>query len=369
VAGLELRDLYKTYGEVTSVDGVNLTVEDGEVVTLLGSSGCGKTTTLRIIAGLVTEDSGVVEIAQKSMRGIPPWKRDVGIVFQNYALFPHMTVRNNIAYGLRLRRWKSGQISAQVDRLSEMVEIGNLLARYPRELSGGQQQRVAVARALAIRPKVLLMDEPLSGLDANLRTRVQQELVELHRTSKTTTIYVTHDQHEAFVLADRVALMRAGRIEQLAPPIEVYNHPSSLFSATFMGSNNRFAGKVTKVSAGKGLVELDCAGVTMHAAYREDLVAGQLVDVVVRTGRVIVNRSTARASSNSYPARIRDVAFNGGNWRFDLLVGDTLELIAEAADADYLDGRPPATGESVILDIDPEHVWAFPLDADAAVTP
>ncbi|HEY4226445.1 MAG TPA: ABC transporter ATP-binding protein [Pseudolysinimonas sp.] len=371
MAGLTIRDLRKSYGEVTSVDGVSLDIQDGEVITLLGSSGCGKTTTLRIIAGLVTEDSGVVEIAGKSMRGIPPWKRDVGIVFQNYALFPHMTVRDNIAYGLKLRRLRGPEVTAQVDRVSEMVEIGDYLKRYPRELSGGQQQRVAVARALAIRPKVLLMDEPLSGLDANLRTRVQQELVELHRASNTTTIYVTHDQHEAFVLADRVALMRAGRIEQLDEPMEVYNRPTSLFSATFMGSNNRFTARVAKIDAGDGRVELDCGGVAMLAAGREGLAAGQAVDVVVRMGRVRIRRDAAApARANAFPARVREVSFSGGSWRFVLGVGagDGLELVAEAADADYVDDAPPTAGASVTVEIDPDHVWAFPRENAEQVT-
>ena len=186
---------------------------------------------------------------------MPSWRRNIGIVFQHYALFPHMTVRDNIAYGLKLRKWKADRIRAQVDRLVQIVEIGELLPRYPRELSGGQQQRVAVARALAIDPAVLLMDEPLSGLDASLRERVQYELRALQQTSGTTTIYVTHDQQEAFALSDRVAVMNSGRIEQVGPVAEVYNRPASAFTAGFIGSNNRLAATVAGTdSAGTGVV-------------------------------------------------------------------------------------------------------------------
>jgi ABC-type Fe3+/spermidine/putrescine transport system ATPase subunit len=367
MAGVEIQDLHKSYGEAKAVDGVSIAIEDGEVVTLLGSSGCGKTTMLRMIAGLVTEDAGTVAIGGRNMRGVPPWKRDVGIVFQNYALFPHKTVRENIAYGLRLRRLRAPEIASQVDRVAEMVEIGGYLGRYPRELSGGQQQRVAVARALAIRPKVLLMDEPLSGLDANLRTRVQQELVELHRIANTTTVYVTHDQHEAFVLADRVALMRSGRIVQSGSPVHVYNHPASLFSATFMGSNNRFAGRVAEVLPGKQGIEIDCGGVRLLAAHRDGLAAGTAVDVVVRTGRVGVNQG-AMAAANRLRAEVRDIAFNGDVWRMVLGLGPGLELVAEPSGSDYLDGLPPAPGDAVNVAIDPSHLWVFAQEPNGAAT-
>ncbi|HEY1640617.1 MAG TPA: ABC transporter ATP-binding protein [Streptosporangiaceae bacterium] len=360
MAQVEIRNLEKSYGAVKSVDGVSLDVADGELVTLLGASGCGKTTTLRIVAGLIGEDNGTVAIGGKPMRGVPSWRRNIGIVFQHYALFPHMTVKDNIAYGLRLRKWKADRIRAQVDRLAQIVEIGELLPRYPRELSGGQQQRVAVARALAIDPAVLLMDEPLSGLDASLRERVQYELRALQQASGTTTIYVTHDQQEAFALSDRVAVMNRGRIEQFGPVAEVYNQPASAFTAGFIGSNNRLAATVVGVdSAGTGVVAQ--AGAKLAFASTGAALAGDAVDVVIRANRV----GLADADGpHSYPARVVTCSFSPTAWRVLVDVGGvTLRAdVSEAAVAAR--PRPPEPGEEVWISVHPENVWVFPSEQD-----
>jgi ABC-type Fe3+/spermidine/putrescine transport system ATPase subunit len=360
VAQVEIRDLRKSYGAVKSVDGVSLDVADGELVTLLGSSGCGKTTTLRIVAGLINEDAGTVAIGGRPMRGVPSWRRNIGIVFQHYALFPHMTVRDNIAYGLKLRKWKADRIRAQVDRLVQIVEIGELLPRYPRELSGGQQQRVAVARALAIDPLVLLMDEPLSGLDASLRERVQYELRALQQASGTTTIYVTHDQQEAFALSDRVAVMNSGRIEQVGPVAEVYNRPASAFTAGFIGSNNRLAATVAGTdSPGTGVVAK--AGARLAFAGADAVRDGETVDVVIRANRIGL---AAADGPHAYPAKVVTCSFSPTAWRVMVDVGG-LTLRADVSEAAFAaQPQPPRPGDEIWISISPENVWVFSTQQD-----
>jgi ABC-type Fe3+/spermidine/putrescine transport system ATPase subunit len=355
MAQVEIRDLEKSYGTVKSVDGVSLDVADGELVTLLGSSGCGKTTTLRIVAGLINEDRGTVAIGGQSMRGVPPWRRNVGIVFQHYALFPHMTVQDNIAYGLRLRKWKGPRIRAQVERLAQIVEIDSLLPRYPRELSGGQQQRVAVARALAIDPQVLLMDEPLSGLDASLRERVQYELRALQQASGTTTIYVTHDQHEAFALSDRIAVMNQGRIEQIGPVSEVHNRPTSAFTAGFIGSNNRLSASVVGVDAG-GTGVVAKANAKLTFAEHQSVRGGDPVDVVIRANRIAL---VSGDGAHAYPARVLACSFSTTGWRVEVDVGG-LTLRADVPEAEFAsDMHTPKPGDEIWISIDPEDVWVF----------
>ncbi len=240
--GITLRNVTKRFGKFVAVDRLNLEIEDGGFVTLLGPSGCGKTTTLRMIAGLETPTEGEILIDGKpvfsSEKGIDisPDKRDVGFLFQNYALWPHMTVEQNIAFGLENLKWDKARIRARVDELLAMLRISQFGKRYPSELSGGQQQRVAIARTLATGPKVLFMDEPLSNLDAKLRTEMRAELKRLHTETGSTFVYVTHDQLEAMTLSSRTCLMRDGHLQQYAPPLEVYHDPANLFVADFVGS-------------------------------------------------------------------------------------------------------------------------------------
>lgn len=239
---IELINITKRFDKFIAVDNLNLVIEDREFVTLLGPSGCGKTTTLRMIAGLETPTEGEIIIDGKvvfsSEKGInvTPDKRDVGFLFQNYALWPHMTVNQNIAFGLENLKWKKEDIKARTEELLEMLKIAEFGHRYPSELSGGQQQRVAIARTLATRPKILFMDEPLSNLDAKLRTEMRTELKRLHKDTDSTFVYVTHDQLEAMTLSTRVCLMKVGLLQQYAPPLEVYNFPNNLFVNDFVGN-------------------------------------------------------------------------------------------------------------------------------------
>ena len=245
---LTLRGLRKSYGPHLAVDGVDLEVRRGEFVTLLGPSGCGKSTVLRLIAGLLDADAGDVAIDGVSVTAVPPHRRHIGLVFQSYALFPHMTVGENIAFGLRMQHLPKAVIAERVAEALRMVELSALDRRYPRELSGGQQQRVALARAVVTQPKLLLLDEPLSNLDARLRDRLRVELRELQRRLGVTTLYVTHDQIEALALSDRIAVMHAGRIIEEGDPETVYRRPRNRLTAEFLGIANLLPARIVSVN-------------------------------------------------------------------------------------------------------------------------
>ena len=236
MASIVLDDMMKRFGDHTVVDHISLTIEDGEFFTLLGPSGCGKTTLLRILAGFAAPDGGDVRFGDKSIVRTPPHRRETGMVFQNYALFPHMTVADNVAYGLKARNAPAGEIRDRVASVLESVFLDGYADRYPRQLSGGQQQRVALARALVIRPQVLLMDEPLSNLDAKLRVSMREEIRSIQKKFGITTVYVTHDQEEAMAISDRIAILSNGKLQQVGSPWEVYFHPANTFAAEFMGS-------------------------------------------------------------------------------------------------------------------------------------
>lgn len=237
---LELKNITKTYGNVFAVNNFSLSVDEGELVSLLGPSGCGKTTLLRSIAGFETVDSGEIVVDGKLINDVPPEKRDVAIVFQSYALFPHMTVFENVAFSLMIKGVPKEEQEKVVLPLLEMLKISNLKNRYPRQLSGGQQQRVALARALAKSPKILLLDEPLSALDAKVREEIRVEIRRVQKELSMTTIYVTHDQAEALSISDRIVVMNAGTIQQIGTPVEIYREPKNLFVANFVGVANIF---------------------------------------------------------------------------------------------------------------------------------
>jgi putative spermidine/putrescine transport system ATP-binding protein len=251
MAFLEIQDLKKTYGAQNVVQNVDLAIQRGEFVSFLGPSGCGKTTTLRMVAGFEVPSEGAIRINDRDVTYLHPSQRNVGMVFQAYALFPNMTVAQNIGFGLKVGRRSSSEIASRVDEMLQLIKLPHLGSRYPYQLSGGQQQRVALARALAIKPQVLLLDEPLSALDAKIRVSLREEIKAVQRALGITTIYVTHDQEEALSMSDRIVVMNEGRIEQIGTPFEIYNYPRTRFVASFVGTLNILRGNVTDPASGK----------------------------------------------------------------------------------------------------------------------
>ena len=245
---LHLENITKRYGKLKAVDNLSLEVRDGELLTLLGPSGCGKTTVLRCVSGFVRPDDGQIYLGDRKITEIPPEKRGIGLVFQNYALWPHMTVFQNLAFGLQIKKLSKSEIVQNVEHALLLVELAGLEDRYPRQLSGGQQQRVALARALVLKPEILLLDEPLSNLDALLREQMRFEIGQIHKQTGVTTIYVTHDQTEAMVISDRIAVLEKGRIMQLGTPREIYSQPANKFVAGFMGTTHFIPGRVESLA-------------------------------------------------------------------------------------------------------------------------
>ena len=299
---LALERLTKRYGEVTAVDGLDLAVERGEFVSLLGPSGCGKTTTLQMIAGFVEPTSGRALLEGGDLLRVKPSRRGLGIVFQSYALFPHMTAAQNVAFGLEMRRVSRGEREARVREALDLVGLSGLGDRHPRRLSGGQQQRVALARALVIRPALLLLDEPLSNLDAKLREGMQGELRSIQKKLGTTTILVTHDQNEAMALSDRIVVMNGGRVEQVARPEEAYARPASAFVANFLGRTNAFAAEAEGATVRVGGLALACPEANRTGP----------VTVSVRPERI----GFAAPDAAALPATILSRTFQGTHWLF-----------------------------------------------------
>ena len=280
MARVEIRQICKRYPGVVALDEVDLTVEPGEFFTLLGPSGCGKTTLLRTIAGFNQHDSGEILVDGTRIDNVPAHLRNIGMVYQDYAIFPHKSVADNVAFGLTMRRCKQPEIDERVTRALERVQLSGLAARMPHELSGGQQQRVALARAMVINPQILLMDEPLSNLDAKLRVELRDEIRDLQRSLGITTIYVTHDQEEALVISDRICIMQGGRVHQVAPPHEIYGRPATLFVAAFVGSMNVF-GPLPVGPGGEFTIDTVTASLPALAGRSEVTLAVRPEDVVV----------------------------------------------------------------------------------------
>jgi putative spermidine/putrescine transport system ATP-binding protein len=305
VGYLRLRDVVKSYdGKTNAVDGINIAIERGEFVTFLGPSGSGKTTTLMMIAGFEHPTSGAIELGGENLTERKPYQRNIGMVFQNYALFPHMTALKNVTFPLRMRHFPRDEIEGRAQKMLDLVGLGRFAQRFPRELSGGQQQRVALARGLVFNPDVLLLDEPLGALDKNLREQMQVEIKRIHREVGITMIYVTHDQTEAMTMSDRVAVFRDGRIEQLGSPLEVYDRPANRFVAEFIGDSNFFAGRADP--AHPGVVELDKIGPVRVAP---GAAAGE-VDVMIRPERL---RLTPTGAADNVFDMLIDDAINYGD--------------------------------------------------------
>ncbi len=286
---VELRGISKNFGGVEVLRKVNLSVCEGETLALLGPSGCGKSTTLNIIAGFFPPDEGVVLLSGEDVTDVPSHKRNIGMVFQSYSLFPHMTIYDNVAFGLTVRNRPKSEVKERVEWALDLVRLLDTADRFPAQLSGGQQQRIAVARALGVTPQVLLMDEPLSNLDAKLRKEMQIELKRIQADTGITMVYVTHDQEEAIVLADRIALLGQGEIDQLADPQTLFEFPSTLYGAQFMGYTNILTGHVSKQRGQDLIVELDQGSqLVVRADTRREV--GSPVNVCIREERVIVDR-------------------------------------------------------------------------------
>lgn len=374
---LELKEIKKSFTEGEAVlDNISLEISKGEFITLLGSSGCGKTTTLRIIAGLEQPDAGSVWLDGREVTGLEPNQRDVNTVFQNYALFPHMNVAENIGYGLKLKKVPKSEIRKKVSRMLELVQLEGYEKRKPSELSGGQKQRVAIARALVNNPKILLLDEPLGALDLQLRRAMQIELKHLQKKLGITFIYITHDQEEAINMSDRIAVMKDGRIEQIGTPDEIYNHPKTSYVATFVGNANILHGvaesiqgenAIVKIGNDRVIVKLETSQQdTEDTGGKQHLAAGEKVTLAVRSENILLQETAVigdtgtdhrdavdisvadgsldahnKNSVSGLQATVTEKNFAGGQLRVTLKLSDGTQLIASryGIDASVAEGQ------------------------------
>ena len=352
---IEIDEIVKRYGTMTAVDHVSLTVEPGEFLTLLGSSGSGKSTLLNIIAGFISADSGRVAVGGRDLTRVPPHKRDLGMVFQHYALFPHMDVWDNVAFPLRRRKTSKADVATRVQAALDVVELGGLAKRRPSQLSGGQQQRVALARALVFQPQALLMDEPLGALDKRLREQLQVEIKRLHRELGTTFVFVTHDQEEALAMSDRIAVLRDGRLVQIGTPVELYERPSSRYVAEFLGESNIFTG-----SCADGRFVDQATGAAFAVA---DHHVGDAL--VVRPEHVALAAvgGPVPGSHNAVTGTTREVTYLGAGLRVDLDLSDGRRVIARTGTRDT---HVPQVGDRVVAHWNPDHALAVTDDVEPA---
>jgi len=339
MAFLTLEKITKTFGNQTTIHGIDLAVERGEFVSFLGPSGCGKTTTLRMIAGFETPSSGTIRIDGKDVTDLRPNQRDIGMVFQAYALFPNMTVADNIAFGLKVAKKSSAEIAARVKEMLTLIKLPDVGSRYPYQLSGGQQQRVALARALAVQPKILLLDEPLSALDAKIRISLRDEIRAVQRALGITTIYVTHDQEEALSMSDRVCVMNDGRIEQLGTPFEIYNNPKTRFVASFVGTLNVLNGTVVDTATGR--IAIDGQEV-VAARGTSGASSGDSLAVALRPEALAIGET--EPGRNSLKGVIEEVHFLGAVVRIRVRFGDNV-ISLDTFNRPH--SAPPARGEPV----------------------
>jgi putative spermidine/putrescine transport system ATP-binding protein len=346
MAYLDLKNVSKAYTGVAAVHDFTLDIEKGSLVSFLGPSGCGKTTTLRMIAGFEQLDGGTIQLDGSDITTVPPNRRDIGMVFQAYALFPNMTVRENISFGLRMKKTAKEEIEKRVDTVLEMVRLQETAKRFPHQLSGGQQQRIALARALAVQPRVLLLDEPLSALDAEVRVVLRGEIRRIQSELAITTVYVTHDQEEALSISDKVVVMNKGLIEQIGAPEEIYRAPKTRFVATFIGTANQFYGLV----AGKDNV--DCRNFKLFADGLKEFTSGQSVVVLVRPENIQVqSEQPTRSNWNIIQGVVETITFHGAVTRLGVNVSGQ-RVVADIT---------VANTEAISLS---QRIWlSFPSDA------
>lgn len=351
---LELRNITKRFGETDVLNGITLSIEKGEFITFLGASGCGKTTTLRIIAGLEQPDSGSVLLEGKEVTDLSPNERDVNTVFQNYALFPHMNVEANVGYGLKIKKVPKGEIKKRVYEMLELVQLQGYEKRMPSELSGGQKQRVAIARALVNSPKLLLLDEPLGALDLKLRRAMQIELKRLQKKLGITFLYITHDQEEAINMSDRIVVMKDGRFEQIGTPDEIYNHPKTSYVADFVGNANILTGTLHKIEG--ELAEVEIEGRRLHALAVPELREGQKIALAVRRE----NLAVCETCTKGLEAVVEDKSFNAGQLHMTVRLKSGKELTASryGMDSNLVPGQKVCVGwkpeQAVFVDLKQE---------------
>ncbi|MED3986357.1 ABC transporter ATP-binding protein [Peribacillus simplex] len=350
---VEIKGAYKQFGSNVVLNGIDLEVKQGELLTLLGPSGCGKSTTLNLIAGFLDADRGEVHIKGNNVTKVPPYKRDLGMVFQTYSLFPHMTVYENLSFGLKLRKVGKAEQKKKISKALELVKMSGLENRYPRELSGGQRQRVAISRALVVEPELLLLDEPLSNLDAKLRHELRAEIKRLQKEIGVTTIFVTHDQEEALSMSDRVVVMNAGKIEQISTPTEIYNHPKTEFVFQFIGKSNCFEGNVSavdkrkvSVKIGSDITNVDASNIMGNGS---DLKSGDEVKIYIRPEKLQIVSADEKSSSSLdfHRAKISQINYLGTSWEINVLLqGKSIQVLTSAFDSSWQNGSEVLIGWS-----------------------
>lgn len=351
---VDIKGVNKIYGTNHVVKDLNLLVEEGEFLTLLGSSGCGKTTTLRMIAGFEEPTTGSITVEGEPIEDKEPYERDVNTVFQSYALFPHMTIYDNVAYGLKMKKVPKKEIKERVLKMLEMVQLSGFEKRYPSQLSGGQKQRVAIARALINRPKVLLLDEPLGALDLKLRKQMQLELKRLQKKLNITFIYVTHDQEEALTMSDRIAIMHDGVMDQIGSPTEIYERPATKFVATFIGETNVFDGTIRSIEGGKAVIGIENGEVTSSGSVEEGdgkntgFAVNEFVTVSVRPEKM--HFSPKPVEGFTVPAVVRDYIYVGSVLKCIAVLPNGNEIKMEKLAGEEL----PPIGEKVFICWEPE---------------
>jgi iron(III) transport system ATP-binding protein len=360
MVGVRFDSVTKILGQARAVDHLTLDIKAGELFFLLGPSGCGKTTALRIVAGFYTPDEGRILFNGQDQSRVPPHKRNTGMVFQNYALWPHMDVRSNVAYGLKMRRVSRAEKDKRVMSALESVHMQDYAQRMPNQLSGGQQQRVALARALVIEPDVVLLDEPLSNLDAKLRVEMRTQMMEIHRQIGRTMIYVTHDQAEALSMADRIAVMRRGRLVQVGTPHELYTRPESAFVAEFIGGTNLLRGTLEEV--GDLLIVKTQAGIVRAQNGVKSIARGEPVFCSVRPESLRlkpVGEASAKPPTNELIAEVQSIMYLGVNEQYSLRLADSVIVHAVEHDPAI---RKVRVGDRLALEFDPHAVVVLPKE-------
>jgi len=356
---ISVKDLTKRFGPLAVVSEVSLSIQEGELFTLLGPSGCGKTTLLRLIAGFYAPDGGEIRFDDRVVNAVPPHERGIGMVFQNYALWPHMTVSENVSYGLKLRKISSSEIAERVRGVLHKVGLTGLGDRYPGQISGGQQQRVALARALVLNPQILLLDEPLSNLDAKIRIQVRAEIRKLQKELGITTIYVTHDQEEALTLSDRIAVFNQGKVFQVGPPKALYERPANRFVADFIGINNLVDGTVRAIEGPLRTVRVETAVGEISAIYDERLRAGDRCVICIRPENAAVDGESG-GERNHLKGKISFAAYLGNTLRYDVDLGNGVVFKADVGDPWHHEQLP--MGKPVTLSCLIGSTLAIPAD-------